>query len=261
MKGRWKLLIAVAVVVVAVVVTAVVTSLRPGIPNPADSQAGGLGASGKLGFPVSKLAVGEGGTKTAADGKTPIGYDGSCDSAAQAAANYLPVRNDFNTTTWEAQKKALLQVSLPGPQKDLALQMNDASAVNKEMQNAGFDGGWLYRFDVKAGGLYRVVSCEAKKSALIQVFTGGLNAQRATAPRPVFTTFPVELEWDGDWKYANAFQPVGDPTMGGRLKDTGPAMQPEGFTQTLTVLTSKDVAGLFQGVSREGWIEYANATR
>lgn len=260
MRGRWKLLIAVTVVIVAAVASALVMSLRPGTPNPPDTQPG-LGPSGKLGFPVSQLAVGQGGTKTAADGKTPIGYDGSCDSAAQAAANYLPLRNDLNTTTWETQKKALLQVSLPGPQREQVISSYDSLMTNKEIQASGFDGGWLSRYDVKAGGLYRVVSCEAKKSALIQVFYGGLNAQMATAPRPLFTTDPVELTWDGDWKFANAFQPSGDPTMGGRLKDTGPAVQPEGFAQTLQVLTAKDVDVLFQGKSREGWVEYANATR
>ncbi|WP_284762028.1 hypothetical protein [Arthrobacter sp. efr-133-R2A-63] len=260
MRGRWKLLIAVAVVIVAAVASALVMSLRPGSPAPPSSQPG-LGPSGKLGFPVSQLAVGQGGTKTAADGKTPIGYDGSCDSAAQAAANYLPLRADFNAKTWETQKKALLQVSLPGPQKDLTLQLNDSNAMNKAMQEGGFDGGWIDRSDVKAGGLYRLASCEAKNSALIQVFSGSLTAQVTTAPRPAFSTAEVELAWDGDWKFANAFQPSGDPTMGGRVKDAGPAMQLEGFSQTLPVLTAKDLNALFQGKGREGWIEYANATR
>ncbi|WP_284750790.1 hypothetical protein [Arthrobacter sp. efr-133-R2A-120] len=260
MRGRWKLLIAVAIVIVAAVASALVMSLRPGSPAPGSPQSG-LGPSGKLGFPVSQLAVGQGGTKTAADGKTPIGYDGSCDSAAQAAANYLPLRADFNAKTWETQKKALVQVSLPGPQKDLVMQVNDGNAANKAYQDAGFDGGWLQRFDVKAGGLYRIVSCEANKSALVQVFTGSLWAQMTTAPRPAFATQEIELAWDGDWKYSNAFQPSDDPTIGRRLKDTGPSLQPEDFTQTLQVLTAKDVDVLFQGKSREGWVEYANATR
>jgi hypothetical protein len=260
MRGRWKLLIALSVVIVAAAASALVISLRPGSPDPGGSQPG-LGPSGKLGFPVSQLAVGQGGTQTAADGKTPIGYDGSCDSAAQAAANYLPLLSDFNAKTWETQKKTLLQVSLPGPMKDAVLQQNDSNAANKRFQEAGFDGGWIARDDVKAGGLYRVVSCEAKKSALVQVFYGALTAQVNTAPRQVFTTAAMELTWDGDWKYASAFQSADDPTLGGRLKDAGPSMWPEDFTQTLQVLTAKDVDVLFQGKSREGWVEYANATR
>lgn len=260
MRARWKLLIAVAVVIVAAVASALVMSLRPGPPAPGGPQSG-LGPSGKLGFPVSQLAVGQGGTKTAADGKTPIGYDGSCDSAAQAAANYLPLLSDFNAKTWETQKKALLQVSLPGPQKDLALQVNDANATNKAMQDAGFDGGWIYRYDVKSGGLYRIASCEARKTALIQVFSEVMVAQTKTAPRVVFLTAAVELAWDGDWKYANAFQPSQGPTMSGRLKDAGPGLPDDGITQNPPVLTAKDVDVLFRGVSREGWVEYANATR
>jgi hypothetical protein len=260
MKKNWKALTAVAAVILIVAVAAILINLRP---TPAlEPTPDALQATGKFGFPTSEIKIGEGGTKKASDGKPITGYNGTCDSAAQAAANYAPLMEDVNPQTWAQQKKALTEVSKPGPWFSTAVVVGDAAAGLKEQPPGAFDGGWFTRTDVAAGGMYRVASCEEKKTAVVQVFIGSLEGRTDSMPLAGFRTVSLELGWEGDWKITDALVRVDDPDFAGKVKDKGPSGPlPEGPTGSIPTLTSAVVDGLFKDVSREGWIEYANAKR
>uniref|UniRef100_UPI003F494346 hypothetical protein n=1 Tax=Pseudarthrobacter oxydans TaxID=1671 RepID=UPI003F494346 len=261
MSTKWKTIIAIAAIAVIVAV-AVVLINRPAeqAAQPEPSSDSGR-VAGTLGFPVSKINIGEGGTKTAADGKTPTGYNGTCDSAVQAAANYVPLVSEVNLETWAEQKKTLTQVSMPGPWLEKVTSGGDLLTTTKDLPGA-FDGGWVSRSDVAAGGMYRVASCEEKKRAVIQVFIGSLNAQVKTVPAGGFGTVPMELSWDGDWKIMDARQSADDPDFGGRVKDRGPGGSAPGEpTGDFLVLNQDLVHSVFGSVGRDGWVEYANAKR
>lgn len=263
MSTKWKALI--AIVAVAVIVTvAIVLINRPAelTAQPKPSEGTGM-VAGKLGFPVSKIKIGEGGTKKASDGKTPIGYNGTCDSAVQAAANYTPVIADVNLKTWETQKDTLNSLAVPGPWLETVLLpfgiVADAQAKGSQLKS--FADGWMDQSNVNAGGLYRMVSCEAKDSALVQVFYGSLSVSD-TVPSGYFSTKTMELTWKGDWKISNVVTGVNDETLVAKLKDKGP-FGGLGATPTgkIPPLDDQIVSRYFEGLSKEGWVEYANATR
>lgn len=262
MSTKWKALI--AIVAVAVIVTvAIVLINRPAelTAQPKPSEGTGM-VAGKLGFPVSKIKIGEGGTKTAVDGKTPIGYNGTCESAAQAAANYLPLLEDVNSSTWAQQKKTLAEVGKQGPWIGRVTASGELMATAKELPPGAFDGGWYSRSDVPAGGLYRVASCDAKKQAVVQVFTGGTTARVNGAPKAYFRTVTLELTWANDWKISDAAVVQSGQDFDGRIKDAGPTSLGTAFEgDSISALKNDLVNGFFADVSREGWVEYANAKR
>jgi hypothetical protein len=259
MKKNWKALTAVAAVILTVAVAAILINLRP-TPAP-EPTPDALQATGKFGFPTSDIKIGEGGTKKASDGKTITGYNGTCNSAVQAAANYAPLMRDVNPRTWAEQKKTLAAVSKPGPWFQTATLGGEIIAGAKDLP-PGFDGGWYDKTEVAAGGMYRMASCEEKERAVVQVFIGSLNARTNTAPLASFGTVSLELSWDGDWKITDALVLNEDRDFGGKVKDKGPSgPNPEGPTGSIPTLTTALVDRLFDGKSKEGWIEYANAKR
>lgn len=264
MKKNWKVLVATAAMVVIVAVAVVLINFRPSeqTAKPQPEPDNGM-VAGKLGFPVSKLNIGEGGTKTAADGRTPIGYNGTCDSAAQAAANYTPVLADVNLKTWETQKVTLNSLAVPGPWLDTVLlpgdSVTDVVAQGNELKT--FAGGWMEQTNVKAGGMHRMVSCEPKKTAVVQVFFGALGTSD-TLPQGYFGTRTMELTWKGDWKISNVVTGVNDADLVSRLPDKGPSGGLGGTpTGKIPQLDEPILARYFEDLSKEGWVEYANATR
>jgi len=263
MRTKWKVLIAIAAVVVIVAVAVVLINLRPAeqASQPEPSAETGM-VAGKLGFPVSKINIGEGGTKTAADGRTSIGYNGSCDSAAQAAANYTPVLRDVNTKTWEAQKATMKTLASDEAWiKDAVLLGDTYTAAAASGNFKSFDSGWLDRADVKAGGLYRIVSCEAKNRALIQVVYSGLSGGD-TVPSGYVGTNSMELSWEGDWKISNVLVRVDDNKLSSKFPDRGPSGGLVGAPAgEIPQLDNALVGRYFENLTKEGWVEYANATR
>ncbi|KRE76261.1 hypothetical protein [Arthrobacter sp. Soil762] len=264
MKKNWKALAAIAAVLIIVAIAVVLINLRPGAQaaQPEPSADNGM-VAGKFGFPVSKINIGEGGTKTAADGKTPTGYNGTCDSAVQAAANYTPTLVDVHLETWGTQKATLNSLAVPGPWLETVLLpgtiISDAKAQGTALKT--FGGGWMDQADVKAGGLYRTVSCEPKKTALVQVFFGALGTSD-TLPEAYFGTRTMELTWKGDWKISNVVTGVNDADLVSQLKDKGPSGGVGGTTTgKIPPLDEPLVARYFEDLSKEGWVEYANATR
>ena len=262
MKKHWKALTAAGAVIVIIIAAVLIITLRPTSSQEPEAQAPGPQATGKFGFPVSALRVGEGGTSVAGDGRTITGYTGTCDSAVQAAANYAPLLRDVNIKTWAEQKKALTEISTPGPWLETATLSGNYLSEAKDLPTPGFDGGWFTRTDVTAGGMYRVASCEEKTKAVVQVFAGSLEARTEGKPLGGYETITLELGWDGDWKITGAQMLAADKDFGGRVKDQGPSgPDPQGPTGSLAPLTNTWVESLFTDKSRDGWIEYANATR
>lgn len=261
MRKHWKALAAAGAMIVIIIAAVLVITFRPA-ERPPEAQDSGLHATGSFGFPVSTLRVGEGGTGVAGDGRTIIGYDGTCDSAVQAAANYAPLLRDVNINTWVEQKKALTEISTPGPWFETATLSGNYLSETKDIPTPGFDGGWFTRTDVAAGGMYRVASCDEKATAVVQVFAGSLEARTEGKPLGGYETITLELGWDGDWKITDAQVLAADNDFSGRVKDQGPSgPDPQGPTGALAPLTTTWVNSLFTDKSRDGWIEYANATR
>jgi hypothetical protein len=260
MRKHWKALTAIGVVILVIAVAVVL--LNPPTPAAQSDDPSALQASGKFGFPVSGIKIGEGGTKTAGDGKTITGYSGTCDSAAQAAANYTHLIKDVNVSTWAQQKKTLAEVSKPGPWFEKVTFEGDLLTNAKDLPNGPFDGGWFSRTDVASGGLYRVASCEEKKKAVVQVFFGAVSANVKTAPSAFFQTATFELAWDGDWKISDAAIVANGQDFGGRVKDAGPMSVGTNLEDEATPVLRDDlVNAFFKDISREGWVEYANAKR
>ncbi|MEC3854013.1 hypothetical protein [Paenarthrobacter ureafaciens] len=260
MRKHWKLLTALGAVIVIIAVAVVL--LNPPAPAPTKDEPSSLQASGKFGFPVSGVKIGEGGTKTASDGKTITGYNGTCDSAAQAAANYTPLVKDVNLSTWAQQKKILVEVGKQGPWVERATFSGDLLANAKDLPPGAFDGGWYSRSDVAAGGLYRIASCDAKKKAVVQVFSGGTTAVVNKAPSAFFQTVSLELSWAGDWKISDFAIVQSGQDFNGRVKDAGPTSLGTTYgDEAAPALKDEWVNDFFADVSREGWVEYANAKR
>ncbi|MCP1415632.1 hypothetical protein [Paenarthrobacter sp. A20] len=260
MRKHWKLLTALGAVILVIAVAVVL--LNPPAPAAKQDDPGALQASGKFGFPVSGIKIGEGGTKTASDGKTITGYNGSCDSAAQAAANYIHLIEDVNVSTWAQQKKTLAEVGKAGAWTEKITSKGDLLTTSKELSSLSFDGGWVYRSDVAAGGLYRVASCEPKEAAVVQVFFGATSANVKAAPSAFFQTVTFALVWDGDWKVADAAIVANGQDFGGRVKDAGPMSVGTNMDDEATPVLRDDlVNSFFKDKTREGWVEYANAKR
>ncbi|MDQ0104460.1 hypothetical protein J2T10_004135 [Paenarthrobacter nicotinovorans] len=259
MRKHWKLLTALGAVILVIAVAVVL--LNPPTPAAKDDPSA-LQASGKFGFPVSTIKIGEGGTKTASDGKTIIGYNGTCDSAAQAAANYTPLIEDVNVSTWAQQKKTLSEVGNAGAWTEKVTSKGDLLTTSKELSSLSFDGGWVYRSDVAAGGLHRIASCEPKKTAVVQVFFGATSANVKAAPSAFFQTATFALVWDGDWKVADAAIVANGQNFDGRVKDSGPMSVGTNMDDEATPVLRDDlVNAFFKDKTREGWVEYANAKR
>ncbi|MFW0772257.1 hypothetical protein ACLRGI_03720 [Paenarthrobacter nitroguajacolicus] len=260
MRKHWRLLTALGAVILVIAVAVVL--LNPPAPAAKQDDPSSLQASGKFGFPVSGIKINEGGTKTASDGKTITGYNGSCDSAAQAAANYTHLIEDVNVATWAQQKKILAEVGKAGAWTEKVTFQGDLLTTSRELPSAPFDGGWFYRTDVASGGLYRSASCAAKKKAVVQVFFGAVGANVKTAPSAFFQTATFELVWDGDWKISDAAIVADGQDFGGRVKDGGPMSVGTNMEDEATpVLRDNLVNAFFKDISREGWVEYANAKR
>lgn len=260
MRKHWKAFTAVGVVVLVIAVAAILIN-RPAPAAPSQDPSP-LQATGKFGFPVSDVKIGDGGTKKASDDKTPTGYSGTCESAAQAAANYTRLIKDVHLTTWAQQKKTLTEVSQPGRWVEKVTFEGNLLTDAKDLPVSAFDGGWYTRTDVAAGGMYRVASCEEKKRAVVQVFTGGIGASASEEPSSFFQTVTFELVWGGDWKISDAGTvPVGQD-FGGRVKDGGPMSVGTNMdAESAPVLRDDLVNAFFKNKSREGWVEYANAKR
>lgn len=260
MRKHWKLLIALGAVILVIAVAVVL--LNPPAPAAKQDDPISLQASGKFGFPVSGIRIGEGGTKTASDGKPITGYNGSCDSAAQAAANYTYLIEDVNVSTWAQQKETLSGMGKQGPWVERVLYKGDLLTTSKDLSGVPFDGGWFTRSDVASGGLYRVASCDEKKTAVVQVFTGAITARVNKAPAAFFQTVTFELVWDGDWKISDAAIVANGQDFGGRVKDAGPMSVGTNMEDEATPVLRDDlVNAFFKDISREGWVEYANAKR
>lgn len=96
----------------------------------------------------------------------------------------------------------------------------------------------------------------------MQVFTGAVSARVNKAANGVFQTVTFELVWDGDWKISDAAIVAKGQDFGGRVKDAGPMSVGTNMEDEPTPVLRDDlVNAFFKDISREGWVEYANAKR
>ena len=156
-------LIIIAVVVLAIVLVAVASSFISSATKDNTSAATPTTPSEPTrisdnGFPVSPFRANEGGTKTAADGQTRIGYTASCDDAVRAAINYVPAES-YGSGDWE-QREATLNTII-ADNEDGAEYIDALRSIAKD--------GVTSKKRLSDPPIFKVVSCESGKTASIAV--------------------------------------------------------------------------------------------
>ncbi|MGP9784449.1 hypothetical protein ACT3UQ_18550 [Glutamicibacter sp. AOP12-B1-11] len=147
------------------------------------------------GFPVSQFRANEGGTKTAQDGQTRIGYTASCDDAVRAAINYIPAES-YGTGDWK-QREATLNTIIADNE--------DGAEYIDALRSLAKDGDTSEKmlFDP---AIFKVVSCEAGKTASVAVVQRIENSSFTIDGRTVPAAVEVRvveqlLVWEkDDWK-------------------------------------------------------------
>ncbi|MGP9652203.1 hypothetical protein ACT3TP_17195 [Glutamicibacter sp. AOP38-B1-38] len=162
MTSRRSLIIA-AVVIIAIVLVAVASYFISSTTKDNTSAATPTAPSEPTrisdnGFPVSPFRANEGGTKTAQDGHTRIGYTASCDDAVRAAINYVPAES-YGTGDWE-QREATLNTIIADNE--------DGAEYIEALHSLNNDGVTSTKtlFDPP---IFKVVSCETGKTASVAV--------------------------------------------------------------------------------------------
>ncbi|MEU8244067.1 hypothetical protein AB0C07_37915 [Actinoplanes missouriensis] len=189
---------------------------------------------------VARLVVtaGQGGSGRAADGKTPIGYQHTCEGAVAAATNYVS-----SATRLEWVK----------PYGDKLLdQISDADTQSIEERRTGMrtilEGGGVLESHPEWGG-FRVVACDQYDATVdvweCEVLRANGQAQRSCAP------IATAVAWvNGDWKLRRyqvpAEEPAPEPTP-----DPVPGDAP---------LSAEQRRQALQAAGPE-WQEYANAPK
>lgn len=199
MRSRRSLIIA-AVVVVAIVLVAVASYFISSTtkdntsaatpPTPTEPT-----RMSDNGFPVSHLHANEGGTKTAADGHTRIGYTASCDDAVHAAINYVPAES-YGTGPWE-QREATL--------KKIIASNEDGSEYIEALRSITKDGVTSKK-SLSDPPIFKIVRCESGKTASVAVAQRIEKSAYKIDGRTVPATVEIRvaeqlLVWENDdWK-------------------------------------------------------------
>lgn len=199
MTSRRSLIIA-AVVITAIVLVAVASYFISSTTKDNTSAATPTTATEPTrisdnGFPVSPFRANEGGTRTAADGHTRIGYTASCEDAVRAAVNYVPAES-YGTGDWEKREATL---------KTVIADNEDGTEYIDALRSLAKDGGTSETalFDAP---IFKVVSCESGKSASVAVAqrikTSEFKLDGRTVPAAVEIRATEQLlVWEnGDWK-------------------------------------------------------------
>jgi len=192
--------IVVLLIAVAALVTFVVTR-GGGDPDPTPSPTSGWVREDL------EVAVGEGGSSKAPDG-TPIGYEGTCTGAVQAATNYSIGLNGSRATGGEVSREdytALLEYGTRGEYTS-----TKSDAVDAYFEVAEADPSLITEERPDWGG-FSVVACEPEQSAEIWIVSAGGNDSAGY----LYGQVGWQLEWiDGDWRVTGTTEssaPVGLP--------------------------------------------------
>lgn len=252
MKSRRSLIIA-AVVLIAIVLVAVAsyfisstTKDKPSADTPTTpTEPTRISDNG---FPVSHVRANEGGTKTAADGHTRIGYTASCEDAVHAAVNYVPAES-YGTGPWEKRGATL---------KKIIASNEDGAEYIDALRSLAQDGATSTKtlFDPP---IFKVVRCESGKTASVAVAqrikTNAFKLDGRTVPAAVEIRATEQLlVWeDGDWKLDLSGE-NGTYRPETQLLYTQGKKEPSSASETLGDLFT-DSDG--NPVSRDGWMELA----
>ena len=246
MRARWWILIAALVVVLAVALLLPVF-LNKGQDNaPGTVASTGAAQTGKYGFPVSPIRVGEGGRELAPDGKTRIGYGPSCQEAAQAVFNYASFGYSKEKPNMDALAKTAPMIL--ATEQDVKSQMYHSKTLAEEAPAGAI------QVNAAAPGLFNIIKCTEGQSALIALAGSDVDTRAgvnvATATMWMYQVNYVDGTWKGTYPDFNTFetgQTVSQPASEGFVKIT-----PEVITR---LFTSDEGTAL----SRDGWFEVSNA--
>lgn len=248
MKDRRILLVVAAVLVVIALVAIAsyfMSSPTRQDPSAANSPTPEPTRISEYGFPVSHLRLNEGGTQTAPDGRTRIGYTPSCDDAVRAAVNYIGAES-ITSDNWDAREKTLTHV------------LSSTEGSNKyihALRAAALDEGIVSSVTLFEPQIFNLVSCEAGKSATVAVAqrieTQSYKIDEKTIPSSTeIRVADQNLVWENnDWKLdfeANYTRPEAQ-----LLFQEGKA-EPASRSEVLGELFS-DHSG--SPLSRDGWME------
>lgn len=212
---------------------------------------------------MAGLTVGSGGTKTGTDGVTKIGYDGTCDSAVQAATNYFKAATDVFFVSDKKKVAFINEVVLPGPTKDALL--DDAKRRTEVMnspQGPELAKGYTETTHVEWGGAYKVTDCSAERTAIIQILECSLNTIGEEPKR--FTTCgtdTIRLVWsNGDWKVISINEDL--PGVVLNVTSNIPGWEPSPETLPMpAAIRDAYLINSVTGAKDEGWVDYVGITR
>jgi len=205
--------IAAVAVVAAVLFTGVVTHLVTGgdarpAPGAAKPSTAAPTAASAPGTPVGgyQVKAGAGGTATAVDGRTPIGYPGNCQGAVEAATNYYTALAEglFQDRLTPDGFAALLAQINAGLDVDganmgalktqFATIRDEGKAKNIPFYNAQYHPEW---------GAFRVQSCTKTSTAVIDI--AGFATDDAVPGHSGQSPQVISLSWfKDDWRLVDA---------------------------------------------------------
>lgn len=248
MRRRWWIMGAglIVVIVAAVILTAVLN--RP--EKTAAPASTGAAATGKYGFPVSPIRVGEGGRELAPDGKTRVGYGPSCQEAAQAALNYYSFGYSAEKPNMDALTKTAPMIL--ATQDDVDSQLHFISTVIGEAAPGAL------QVSASSPGLFKVVKCAEGENALVIFATSDIDDRAGINSSSVAMSVAQLRYVDGTWK--STTDNVEKASITDELGETVSQPASEGFVK----ITPEVINRLFttdggKPLSRDGWFEVSNA--
>lgn len=262
-KRRWWLIGTAAAVTVACAVGVAVWA--GSASGPAANQ---TGASDQA--LVTSVAAGSGGTATAVDGVTKIGYESSCTGAVQAASNYDATVNLYKPASDQDFIKLVNQVFVSPQAADPFLKESaksfDDGKIWKYMgvETSGTDDHRIREPQQEWGGAFKVESCTPGQSASVLLYSCYIIYKDPQKSFGFTDCDPVRagLNWSsGDWKLTSlGYVPVmnqdGIPrNFNFVMKGASP--HPPGVTAAQWAkLTAPDKTGPITG-----WVDFSNAHR
>lgn len=233
---RWWLIALGALAVLALGVglgNAVRTKNDPPQPGPAEP---GSPSSPAPAGPLLAVTAGQGGSKKAADGRTPLGYPRTCEGAVAAATNYV---SSATRLEWvQRHGDALLgQISVADTQR---------IAYHREGMRTALTSGITMESRPEWGG-FRLVACDPS-TATVNVWECEVQRYQGQSQRSC-TAVTTTLNWIGDdWKLRRYEVPAEPPV---------PAVTPDPAPGGVPLPTDQRRQAL--QAAGPGWQEYANA--
>lgn len=248
-RGRVWIWLVGAVVLVGIAV-AVWAATRPVAPDPEPTT------TPRASDPVAgsyRVAVGKGGTGTAVDGRTPIGYQPTCEGAVHAATNYLVAVDESLVTERQSGEDfaALLDelgAGLDGGAAETPIGDLKAQYATIREESAEYDVPMFTGTSHPEWGAFLVRSCNEGAQAVIDIVT---YWDEPGVP-PGAAGYQVTLAWFGlkgdteDWRLVELRQLASSDVPAGAA----------GMTKSPVPATDRRAWLMDAG---PGWTEYTNA--